>query len=113
MILLPALKLQSNKDSGAMKTTNGSKGRFALMGYDAFSDEEYPKPPRYKTERAAERAAQRELRRLERVQPSAESGGQHGIQDQVFVIHPDGTKRRILPDIRPIENTRCGTSLRK
>jgi len=78
-------------------------GRWTLQGYDTFSREEYPLPGRYWTEAAAKRGARRRLRYLERTQPSALSGGQKefGIQDQVFIVRPDKTDYRYLPDDWP------------
>jgi len=37
---------------------------------------------------------------LERVQPSRRSGGQQlgGIQDQVYIVRPDGSTYRVLPE---------------
>jgi hypothetical protein len=46
---------------------------------------------------ARRKAAARELRELERMQPTAQSGGQEGIQDQVCIITPDGTRYRFMP----------------
>jgi hypothetical protein len=78
-------------------------GRWTLQGYDTFSGEDYPLPGRYRTEAGAEKAARRRLRYLERTQPSALSGGQKelGIQDQVFIVRPDDTNYRYLPDDWP------------
>jgi hypothetical protein len=68
-----------------------------LLGYDAFAREWYPLRGRFSTELAAQRAAKKRLVELERTQPSAVSGGQAGIQDQVYIIRPDGTRYRYLP----------------
>jgi hypothetical protein len=78
-------------------------GRWTLQGYDTFSREDYPLPGRYRTEAGAKRAARRRLRYLERTQSSALSGGQKefGIQDQVFIVRPDKTDYRYLPDDWP------------
>lgn len=62
-----------------------------LRGYDPFADEWYPLDGIFLSERAAARAAHRQLRRLERLQPTVVSGGQDGIQDQVYIVRPDGT----------------------
>jgi guanosine-3',5'-bis(diphosphate) 3'-pyrophosphohydrolase len=45
-------------------------------------------------------AAKQHLRDLEQSQPTCQSGGQLGlgIQDRVFVVAPDGTRRRIFPE---------------
>ena len=71
-----------------------------LQGYDTFAGESYPLPGIYFSEKSAQRAAQRELRKLEKMQPSGQSGGQKegGIQDRVFIVRPDGTTYRYLPE---------------
>lgn len=74
-----------------------------LRGYDPFAGEWYPLPGIFLSEEAAIRAARRHLRRLEKMQPSAVSGGQQGIQDQVYLICPDGTLRRIRLTNEPEE----------
>lgn len=67
-----------------------------LRGYDTFAGEWYPLPGIFLIKDAALRAARRFLRRLERTQPSSVSGGQEGgIQDQVYLLGPDGTLKRI------------------
>jgi len=68
-----------------------------LRGYDTFAGEWYPISGIYLSERAALRAAHKRLKALERSQPSATSGGQEGIQDQVYIVRPDGTMFRYLP----------------
>ena len=73
-------------------------GKWKLEGYDIFSREDYPLPGEYDTEDSAITAAKKRLEDLERTQPSESSGGQDGIQDQVYLIRPDGTKFRVLPD---------------
>lgn len=75
-----------------------SDGKWKLEGYDTFSREGYPLPGEYDTEDAAMTAAKKRLEYLERTQPSESSGGQGGVQDQVYLIRPDGTKFRVLPD---------------
>lgn len=67
---------------------------WTLEGYDTFAGEYYDLPGKYETREDAERAASERLQELEREQPSARSGGQTGIQDQVFVIGPDGWRYR-------------------
>jgi len=64
-----------------------------LRGYDTFAGEWYPLEGIY----LSERAAHKRLRALERSQPPATSGGQEGIQDQVYIVRPDGTMFRYLP----------------
>jgi len=76
-----------------------------LEGYDTFSDEPYPLDgkygdgcqPSYPGRDAALADAFKRLRELERTQPSSSSGGQSGIQDRVYLIHPDGHRERVYP----------------
>ena len=68
-----------------------------LQGYDTFSREDYPLPGEYETEDEALAAAHERLEHLEKTQPSRTSGGQGGIQDQVYVVRPDGTMFRVWP----------------
>ncbi len=68
-----------------------------LRGYDAFAGEWYSLSGLFFSERAARRAAHKRLKALERLQPSTTSGGQDGIQDQVYIVRPDGTLFRYLP----------------
>ena len=69
--------------------------KWTLIGYDTFDFASYPLAGEYDSEAEAIAAAQRELADIERTQPTASSGGQDGIQDQVFVVAPDGTSQRI------------------
>jgi hypothetical protein len=62
-----------------------------LQGFDTFAGEGYSLPGRFLTERAAIRAAKRQLKKLEKLQPSSYSGGQAGIQDKIYIVRPDGT----------------------
>ena len=87
----------------AMKAAPESGGRvlphrlWKLQGHDTFSREDYPLPGNYETEDEAIAAAHERLEHLETTQPSRTSGGQSGIQDQVYVIRPDATKFRVWP----------------
>lgn len=69
-----------------------------LRGYDTFAGEWYSLPGRFLTEPAALRAAQRQFRKLEKLQPSSYSGGQAGIQDQVYIVRPDRTMYLYQPN---------------
>jgi hypothetical protein len=71
------------------------RGGWRLEGWDTFAGHGYPLPGRYRTREAAEAAARRRLRQLEREQPSETSGGQDGIQDQVYIVSPTGEHTRI------------------
>lgn len=82
--------------------------QWRLMGFDAFDGEYYDLGPltkddwlkdSYPDEGEARAAAQRRLRELERTQPSSSSGGQGGIQDHVYIVHPDGREERVYPDV--------------
>ncbi len=66
-----------------------------LRGYDAFAGEWYPLPGIFLSKGAAIRAAHKRLKQLEKAQPSKISGGQDGIQDQVYLVCPDGSLERI------------------
>lgn len=65
--------------------------KWQLQGFDTFSGESYTFPREYKTRKAAVW-----LIKLEGPQPIAQSGGQadDGIQDQIFIVRPDGTAYR-------------------
>ena len=71
-----------------------------LKGYDTFSGELYALTGEYPDEASAVLAGLSQLDDLEREQPSARSGGQKedGIQDRVYVIRPDGSHYRLLPE---------------
>jgi hypothetical protein len=69
------------------------KSRWRVVGWDTFASEEYP-VSKHATEVEAKEAARQFLRDVEREQPSASSGGQSGIQDQVFIIGPDKIRYR-------------------
>ncbi|MEM9027551.1 MAG: hypothetical protein AAGC70_04205 [Pseudomonadota bacterium] len=77
---------------------NKLRGEWRLVGWDTFAGHEYGLPGRYRTQASAVRAAKRELRRIEKQQPTATSGGQDGIQDRVYIISPEGQSIRVLPD---------------
>lgn len=66
-----------------------------LRGYDTFAGEWYPLSGIFLSETAALRAVRRRLKQLEKTQPSSVSGGQDGIQDQVCLVCPDGSLKRI------------------
>lgn len=76
-----------------------------LKGWDAFSDEWYPiteisgAKPQYDNEAEARADGQLRLAKLEQSQPTSSSGGQApgGIQDRVYLVHPNGTLERLLP----------------
>lgn len=70
-----------------------------LEGWDSFSAHAYPIPGRFRTRASAYSAALRELRKIEMLQPTASSGGQGGIQDQVFIVAPDGSRERVWPQV--------------
>ncbi len=74
------------------------RGEWTLEGWDTFAGHSYPLPGRYRTQQSAIRAAYRELAKLEKFQPSEISSGQDGIQDQVYVVAPDGKRKRIIRD---------------
>jgi len=69
-----------------------------LRGYDTFAGEWYDLPGEFPSESLARWAARRRLRALEREQPARYSGGQEGIQDQVYIVRPDGTQVLYWPE---------------
>jgi len=85
---------------------------YKLAGYDTFSSEWYPfgeymrdngttidgMKPSYETHDEALADARQRLADLEKTQPASSSGGQgfSGIQDRVYIVHPDGHKERIF-----------------
>ena len=71
-------------------------GEWRLEGWDAFAGHGYRIGGRFRSRAHAERAARRHLAAIERMQPSDISGGQSGIQDQVFIIAPDGRRIRVI-----------------
>ncbi|NPV86973.1 MAG: hypothetical protein HPY45_13310 [Anaerolineae bacterium] len=66
-----------------------------MRGWDTLAGEWYALPGIFLSEGAARRAARRRLKQLEKLQPSRVSGGQDGVQDQVFLVCPDGMLQRI------------------
>ncbi|MBI5725508.1 MAG: hypothetical protein HZA50_16240 [Planctomycetes bacterium] len=80
-----------------MSNTGG--GRWHLMGYDTFAGEYYPIAGSWTSRQAAEKAAAKELNKLEKLQPTRDSGGQAegGIQDRIFIAQPDGSMWRYFP----------------
>jgi len=77
------------------------EGAWRIEGFDIFEEELYPigDDERYPDEKAARRAATDYFRMIEELQPKHSSGGQadDDIQDQIFIIRPDGTRYRFLP----------------
>jgi hypothetical protein len=69
--------------------------KWKLRGHDTFANEDYPLEGDFDSENDAITAAKVRLADLEIRQPSETSGGQDGIQDQVYVIRPDGTRFRV------------------
>lgn len=68
--------------------------KWRLEGYDTFDSEYYSLEGEYDDEAGAILAAKARLARLEISQPSSTSGGQAGIQDRVYIVSPDGSRRR-------------------
>jgi hypothetical protein len=76
------------------------RGQWRLQGYDMFAGHWYDLPGRYRSEARAQRAARTYLVKLNFIQPPATSGGQRpgAIQDQVYIISPEGKAYRYWPD---------------
>lgn len=75
------------------------KEKWSLKGYDTFEDAFYPIHGFHYSLEGAEDAALKQLTKIEALQPTSTSGGQgkYGIQDQVYIVRPDGTSYRFLP----------------
>ncbi len=71
-------------------------GKWKLRGHDTFANEDYPLEGEFDSEDDAIATAKVHLADLEIMQPSLETGGQSGIQDQVFVIRPDGSRFQVV-----------------
>lgn len=86
------------KEKASDVTAPAVPNKWRLEGYDPFEsgpDAFYPLDGEYLSEAEAEKAARDQLADLEETQPSVSSGGQDGsIQDQVFIVGPDGKRRR-------------------
>ena len=52
---------------------------------------------RFDTEIAAIAAVKSYLADLEKTQPTAETGGQNGLQDHVYILRPNETRLRVRP----------------
>lgn len=85
--------------------------KWKLEGYDTFDGEYYPigtlsvidgrstvdgAKPSYDTYAEVLKDARWQLAQLEKTQPTRTSGGQAGIQDRVYIVHPDGRRERVL-----------------
>lgn len=83
-------------------TAPSKQTKWELEGVDAFDGQRYFLS-RHDSVEEAERAARIRLVHLELIQPTASSGGQrpHGIQDRVYIIDPDGLRRRIVLEPTP------------
>ena len=81
----------------------GNSGKWQLEGWDTFSSEDYPLKGLYDTEAQAQKAAEKRLADLEETQPTVTSGGPNGIQDQVYVVGPDGSGYRYRNDLQRSE----------
>lgn len=69
-----------------------------LQGYDTFEGgpDAFYGIGEFESEDDALEAARLRLLHLEWSQPSKDSGGQGGIQDQVFIVRPDGSRYRFM-----------------
>lgn len=75
-----------------------AKGKWKIEGYNTRLAEEYAIPGQYKSDKDAREAARKQLKKLEKEQPSSETGGQAGTQDHVYIVSPDGEKERFTGD---------------
>lgn len=76
--------------------------RYRLLSFDTFAGEWYELEGEYALLESAEKAARERLDHLEETQPSSSSGGQAfgGIQDRVYILHPDGRRERYVGGLR-------------
>lgn len=88
------MSIKFNEDVTA-KTEQIDKWR--IRGYDPLDDEFFEIPGTWFCESDARDAAFLKLKYFERSQPAALSGGQKGVQDQVFVLCPNGSTYRVYP----------------
>src|SRR5258708_29915262 len=84
---------------------------YRLRGYDPFSSDCYDLGGEYATYLEAENAARMELQELEVSQPSAQSGGQDGIQDRVYIVLPNGHLERCAVNGPPSQQVSAKTRL--
>jgi len=70
---------------------------FKLLGFDTLDVEWYYLDGEYAMISDAYAAAYARFDELEREQPSRGSGGQDGIQDQVWLVPPIGPRQRLYP----------------
>jgi hypothetical protein len=69
------------------------KTAWTLLYSDTFARESYPMAGRYRTRERALKAARRELRRIEKAQPTHSSG----IQDRIYIVSPDLKPELVKP----------------
>jgi hypothetical protein len=81
---------------GRIYYSTSQHGKWWLEGFDTFAGERYPLPGAYDSPLDALIAAHERFEELECIQPTASSGGQAGIQDNVYLVYPDGVRSRIL-----------------
>lgn len=80
---------------GAAAAPAGAEGAYKVEGKDGFGPEaDYYPIGEWPSCDAALEAARDSLAELDLCQPDA--GGQAGIQDRVYVVHPDGHRERVL-----------------
>jgi hypothetical protein len=77
-----------------------ASGKWRIHGYDSFAEVPYSLPGTFRYEAKARWAARKYLKVLEKLQPSAVFGSQKpvGIRDRIYIIRPNGTNYRYLPD---------------
>lgn len=68
--------------------------KWKIEGWDTFDAGNYSIAGEYATEAEAIEVAKTKLLENEKDQPTETSGGQNGVQDQVFIVRPDGSKYR-------------------
>ena len=90
----------------AKKTPSATEGLWRTEGFDTFSGDAYSFPGSYQTEREAVEAGKKQLKEIQKDQPDAGE-----IQDQVWIIRPDGKRYSLWDWTSPRRVPRPATSL--
>jgi hypothetical protein len=84
----------AKSDQGHSDKENAQMDKpWKVVGWDTFAREEYSVAA-HATEEEAVLAAKAHYADIQREQPVEQSGGQTGIQDQVYIVDPAGRRRQ-------------------
>jgi hypothetical protein len=87
----------SDEEYFALELEDGKRPpAWGLRGQDSFDYNCYPIEGKFRSVDAAMDGARAQLKKLEATQPSETSGGQGGLQDWIYIVHPDGQQTRVL-----------------